>query len=231
MNPLDAYPSKYEDARQRFRDAATQAGAILKRHSISAAGFEDGALTIDVATVGNPDPSRAVVVSSGVHGVVGFSGSAIQVAWLSQIVGSGTIPDGAAVILVHGINPYGFKMLRRTNEDNVDLNRNFLTSDSDYERSPNAYALLNGFLNPASPPSPFEPFRLKALWNIRRFGLPGLKNALAGGQHGFPQGLFFGGTGPAQSTRIIQDNLEEWIGAARDVVHVDLHTGLGKYGQ
>ncbi len=34
MNPLDAYSSNYEDARRRFRDTATPAGAILKRHGI-----------------------------------------------------------------------------------------------------------------------------------------------------------------------------------------------------
>ena len=35
------------------------------------------------------------------------------------------LPKEAGLILVHALNPYGFAWSRRTNEDNVDLNRNF----------------------------------------------------------------------------------------------------------
>jgi predicted deacylase len=43
------------------------------------------------------------------------------------------------MILIHALNPYGFAWLRRVNEDNVDLNRNFrnfsepLASSAAYE--------------------------------------------------------------------------------------------------
>jgi len=40
-----------------------------------------------------------------------------------------TLAQGQAAVLVHAINPYGFAWTRRVNEDNVDLNRNFVDHD------------------------------------------------------------------------------------------------------
>ncbi|MCP5118036.1 MAG: DUF2817 domain-containing protein, partial [bacterium] len=96
--------------------------------------------------------------------------------------------------------------------------------------APGGYAGLNGFLNPESPPSRFEPFGLKATWNIFRFGLPALKETIAGGQYDYPLGLFFGGAGPCASTRIVQENCDAWLGTSERIVHIDFHTGLGAFG-
>ena len=229
MNPLDLFSPSYEVARRRFRDAATEAGATVEQLNVGT-GEAGADHTIDVATVGSREPTWAVVVSSGVHGVEGVFGSAIQLAWLLRLAGGTPPAAGGAVILVHTVNPYGFARLRRTNEDNVDLNRNYLDTDEAYAGAPDGYEALNPFLNPASPPLPIDPFRLQALWYIWRLGLPALKNAVAGGQYRFPRGLFFGGHGPAASTRIMRRHLAGWLGGAPRAVHVDLHSGLGSYG-
>ena len=230
MNPLDLFSSSYEVARRRFRDAARAAGTTVEQHRVDTgeAGID---FTIDVATVGAREPSWAVVVSSGVHGVEGFFGSAIQLAWLSGQTGGEPPPGGGVVVLIHAVNPSGFARLRRTNEHNVDLNRNFLDTADAYTGAPDGYETLDPFLNPASPPSRLEPFRLKALWHIRQHGLSALKDAVAGGQYRFPRGLFFGGHGPASSTRIMRHHLTGWLGGAPRAVHVDLHSGLGAHGR
>ena len=162
------------------------------------------------------------------HGVEGFFGSAIQIAWLLSLRDREGLPDRGAMILIHGVNPFGFSRLRRTNEDNIDLNRNFLLPNEDFRGASPGYAGLDGFLNPRSPPSRLEPFRLKALWHLSRLGMAALKRAIAVGQYDYPQGLFFGGHGPAESTRIVQDHFAGLIGPASDVVHLDLHSGLGR---
>ena len=230
MNPLDLFSPSYEVARRRFRDAARAAGTTVEQHRVDTgeAGVD---FTIDVATVGAREPSWAVVVSSGVHGVEGFFGSAIQLAWLSGQTGGEPPPGGGVVVLIHAVNPSGFARLRRTNEHNVDLNRNFLDTADAYTGAPDGYETLDPFLNPASPPSRLEPFRLKALWHIRQHGLSALKDAVAGGQYRFPRGLFFGGHGPASSTRIMRHHLTGWLGGAPRAVHVDLHSGLGAHGR
>ena len=61
---------------------------------------------------------------SGTHGVEGFAGSALQVGLLDEGIQNELSPE-SAVLMIHAINPYGMAHLRRFNEDNVDLNRNF----------------------------------------------------------------------------------------------------------
>ena len=56
-------------------------------------------------------------------------------------------------VLLHALNPYGFAWLRRVNEHNVDLNRNFLLPGEAYRGSPAGYAALDPLLNPKSPPA------------------------------------------------------------------------------
>lgn len=120
--------------------------------------------------------------------------------------------------------------MRRVNEDNVDVNRNFLLDGERWAGAPDGYAALDGLLNPPRPPGAISGFRAKALLQIARRGLPALKNAVAGGQYAFPRGLFYGGAGPVETHRLLRDALPQRIGAARRVVHLDLHTGLGDRG-
>jgi hypothetical protein len=111
------------------------------------------------------------------HGVEGFLGSAIQLAWLDIRAHTWSLPPDGAFILIHAINPFGFAWRRRCNESNVDLNRNFLddrsflASDRSYRESRLVYDSLNPFLNPASAPSRCEPYTLKAIRLILCKGL------------------------------------------------------------
>ena len=59
--------------------------------------------------------------------------------------------------------------------------------------------------------------------------MPALKQALATGQYDYPQGLFYGGDQPSQMSVILSTHLERWLGAATQVLHLDFHTGLGKW--
>jgi hypothetical protein len=58
-----------------------------------------------------------------------------------------------------------------------------------------------------------------------------LQQTLPVGQSDFPQGLFFSGTTPSQTERMLTANLRRWLGTATRVVHIDLHSGLGKWGE
>lgn len=232
---LDLFSPDYHAAASRFREVATGIGAHLTRHTIHNNG-EESPLTMDVATIssaaiGSETQRQTVVVSSGVHGVEGFFGSAIQLAWLSRLASGASLPAGQSVVLIHAVNPYGFANIRRVNEHNVDLNRNFLEAPQAYAGAPDGYASLDPLLNPALPPSRFEPFRLKALWYIQRWGMPALKSAVAGGQYQFPRGLFFGGADESASTRIVKHQLTDWVRGASSVIHIDLHSGLGRFAR
>lgn len=133
-------------------------------------------------------------------------------------------------VLVHGINPYGFSEVRRFDQYNVDLNRNFMSSE-DYQGAPQHYRDLNTFLNPSSPPSRFEPFRAKALLQVVRYGIQALKQSIAGGQYEFPQGIFFGGHAPSPSAKVVMDLSAGWMQENGQTLHVDIHSGLGPFGK
>ena len=224
------FSTSYREARDRFRTIAQSAGCSLESYAIDQRGPEGETLTLDVAFYGATHPQRVVVVSSGLHGTEGFCGSAIQLALLEQHWPQLNLAADTAVILLHALNPYGFAWRRRCNEENVDLNRNFLLPGEPYQGSAEPYRDLDAFLNPPSPPSPFDPYWLKALGLILRYGLSALKNTLPVGQYDFPKGLFFGGHHSSQTQQILAEHLPHWLGTADQVVHLDLHTGLGKRG-
>jgi len=167
-------------------------------------------------------------MSSGIHGVEGFFGSAVQLALLEQW--ASTPPPPIKCVFLHGLNPYGLAWLRRVDENNVDPNRNFLLDDERFEGAPERYAQLDPFLNPRRPSSLWEPFTLKALPLVVRYGMPALRQAIAGGQHSYPRGLFYGGAGPSQTQRLLTEHFPRWLQGSRSVVHLDFHTGLGRRG-
>lgn len=227
---FDPFSRSYAAARERFRDAAREAAGVLERHVLPGRGPDGSELTIDVALVGARNPRRAVVVSSGLHGVEGFFGSAVQLAWLRRLrEGAVPLPGGTLVVLLHAVNPFGFAWRRRANEDNVDLNRNFLDVGETYAGVPEHYDGVHDLLNPPTPPTRLDGFRLRAAWAVRRHGLSALQNAVATGQYEHPTGLFFGGREAAVSTRLVQERFRDWTRRAEAVAHLDLHTGLGGY--
>ncbi|MGK7917571.1 MAG: M14 family metallopeptidase [Prochloraceae cyanobacterium] len=228
MSYANAFSPNYLEARNRFRSSALARGCRLSEYAIDQKGPNGENLTLDVAILGAASPQKIVLVSSGIHGVEGFFGSAVQVALLEERLVDWSPPPGASLILLHALNPYGFAWRRRTNEDNIDLNRNFLLAGEEYQGSPNKYGDLDVFFNPTSPPSRFEPFLIKAIFLILRHGMSSLKNTLPVGQYDYPKGLFFGGHGPSKTYQILDTHLDQWVGNATDVIHIDLHTGLGR---
>src|SRR5438874_5154353 len=129
-------------ARTVFREMVESNGGGLDVLPLHATGPRGETLGIDIAWFGDKVPRRAVLHSSGLHGVEGFAGSAIQIQALRELP---RVPDDTALFLVHILNPYGMCWLRRANENNVDLNRNSL-GDEGYTGAPENYSKLDSFL-------------------------------------------------------------------------------------
>jgi hypothetical protein len=216
----------YLTACSRFRAAARAAGATLDSLALEARGPQGEALAIDIARMGARGARRVLLHTSGLHGVEAFAGSAVQLAALA-----GPPPPGdCALVLAHVLNPYGMAWLRRANENNVDLNRNFLGPGERREGAPELYARLDSLLNPPTPPGR-DFFRARLWARALRHGIRPLKQAIAEGQYEFPRGLFYGGKalepGPAAYLAWLRANLPE----ATYLFALDLHTGLGRRGE
>jgi hypothetical protein len=216
----------YATARTRFRELALRSGGRVEALAIGAAGPGGADLSIDTAYFGDVAAKRALIHSSGLHGVEGFAGSAVQLQLLESLP---ALPQDTGLILTHVLNPFGMAWLRRVNEQNVDLNRNCLEGEPYTGASP-TYAQCDSFLNPQSGPRA-DFYLLKAQLLIMRYGMTALKQAVAEGQYEFPRGLFFGGnrfqSGPAQWRSFLQRALPD----VERVISIDVHTGVGKYGE
>ena len=231
MSYADYFSETYQIAKNKFCQAVEAANFYHESHFINSWDLNGRELSIDIGISKAKKPLRSIVISSGLHGVEGFLGSAIQSALLEDQKIISSIPKNTQLILIHSLNPYGFAWRRRCNEDNVDLNRNFLISDERYEGCPINYPKFEAFLNPKSPPSRFNPFLIEATWLILRYGMKTLMNTIPVGQYDYPKGLFFGGNFPSKTQEILLKYLPDWMGQSSQVIHLDIHTGLGKWGK
>lgn len=220
--------ASYTEARSAFLAAATAAGARIERHPHPRRGPDNEELAVDVAELGPREATEFVVVLSATHGVEGYCGSALQRHWLEQHAHER--PASVALIMVHALNPFGFAWVRRVNEDNVDLNRNFI----DWSRPPPAtpeYDRIAGLLVPQEWSEAEQTRTFNALLEyVNEVGLDRMQSIVSGGQFGDPTGVFYGGTGPVWSHEWLRAWASSRLSDATRLTIIDLHTGLGESG-
>ncbi len=228
MSPVIGLSSDYLTAQRAFLAAAETVHASVTSFPHPLTGPNGEPLAVDVAELGSPNAEKTVLVVSGTHGVEGYCGSALQTEWLAKH--SENRPDDTRVILVHGFNPVGFAWVRRVNEDNVDLNRNFINWSEappvnlDYQQIADLLVPVR-FTEAEQQRTLDELFALVGEWGMDRF-----QAAVSGGQFTHPTGLFYGGTGPVWSHRWIGNWAANALGNVRQLTIIDLHTGLGPWG-
>lgn len=223
------FSANYEEAREKFLEASRAVGASLESFRNPNKGPDGKPLFTDVAIIGPSDAKTILVLGSGTHGVEGFTGSAIQICLLLEGLNSYLRP-GMRIVLIHAINPYGFAHIRRFNEDNVDVNRNFVDHSKPYPAN-KGYDQLADVLAPQA----------MSLWNDTKLlirlqwfrilnGTTELRTAISGGQYKHPKGLFYGGNTPTWSNKTIRMIANRYLSEANRIVIIDFHTGLGSYG-
>ena len=140
---MDKYfASDYAEARGKFLTAAEAADVLLWQFDHPLTGPSGEALGTDIVWLGAQDARHVVVAGSATHGIEGFCGSGCQTGFLIENWKSRLGPD-SALVLVHANNPHGFAHQRRVNEDNIDLNRNFIDFDAETPESPGYAELLS----------------------------------------------------------------------------------------
>ena len=94
------------------------------------------------------EQTNLVVLTTGVHGIEGYIGSVmLDVFW--QEVYPEIDVDNTGILVIANINPYGMKYHRRYNENNVDLNRNFIIDWNDWDMAVNKdYPKVESLLSP-----------------------------------------------------------------------------------
>lgn len=228
---MDPFSPDYERARERFRSAAAARGARLGGRPIATRTPRGGDLTVDLAYLGPEAPETLLAVSSGLHGVEGFAGSAVQQQLLQDQLDGLALPTGCGLLLVHALNPWGFSQLRRVNESNVDLNRNFVAHPDGHVPNP-GYEELYDAINPTTLDEREDaPRRERLLAYARDHGFPALQAALTVGQYRHPEGVQFGGQRDEDSNRLLREIAADETRGAGRIVWIDFHTGLGPWGE
>ena len=230
----DRFPLSYDECRDRFRWTVRRAGLTFEAFPITARGEHDQELTIDVASFGSTHPRRALLVMAGVHGDEGFSSSTLMCDAIDRWVVDGIdgdLADDAAVVMIHGVNPWGMAFWRRQNESNVDLNRNWGRDHSTEVASNPGYISLHDTLVPGGtePPSPESLLDVTRAM-IEEYGYQWVKSAVSAGQYSHPDGLYFGGDRTEESNLRLAEIVAPRLAGADEVLVVDLHTGHGAPG-
>lgn len=225
---MPALPADYRSARAAFLAAARDAGAEVWEHMHPLPGPDLGPLAISTAHI-NPDAPRQLMVVSGTHGVEGFAGSACQTAMLRSPMAR-NVPNSVGMFLVHALNPYGFAHVRRVNEDNVDLNRNFIDFTAARPSNPE-YDKIADLLVPAEWDAETREATTNALleW-MAEVGADDAQAVVTRGQYEHETGLFYGGRAPSWSRSTFETFTRSRLGRAGKVSIIDLHTGLGPRG-
>ncbi|MGH6681171.1 MAG: M14 family metallopeptidase [Bradyrhizobium sp.] len=229
MVAIESFSADYGEARTKFVAAATAQGGALQRIAHPARGPDGGDLSMDVAWFGDRSANKVLVTFSGVHGVEGFFGSGVQIEWLRRGENR-RLPKDTAALLVHAINPYGFAWLRRPNEDNIDLNRNWIDFDRPLPTNVRYEEIAADLCPPdISGAAQAAAGARLASWRERN-GERVFMQAVMGGQWRHADGLSYGGIAPSWSRKVLTDVLMSHLSGAARIAIVDFHTGLGPHG-
>jgi hypothetical protein len=218
----------YQQARSNFYKACSGHNVDVVSHKHPLLGPSGESLTCDVALFGPENAEILLVMVSGVHGVEGFSGSATQVGWIEDKQYE-SLPENTAVLMIHQINPWGSAHLRRYNEDNVDLCRNFLDFSKPLSKN-NGYLSIHHELVLGKQLG--EEGELSGPYlgkKVSELGIDAVIDLFMGGQHELENGFSFGGTQEVWSNTLLRSILSSHNQFAKKVCVIEYHTGLGPW--
>lgn len=222
--------SNYQRARKRFLSLAKQSAWRIESYQLEGyKGIEDENLFCDIAIFGRSTNEKCLIISSALHGIEGYCGSAIQCELLDSHAFD-KLAEDITVILVHALNPYGFSHLLRVNENNIDLNRNFCDFSNPLSFDP----AMQYFNEQVLPAKWQDSDLLEVRDNVNRYveerGLEEFQRALSVGQYSYPNNPFYGGRCPQWTHKLWVSLCQKFVKGFQRIVHIDLHTGLGLAG-
>ena len=230
----DSFYTAYDEVRtnltKRVEDLRAKGVEVVREEY---AIDEADSLYIDNIYLPSTDKKEnLIVITTGVHGIEGYIGSVMLDVFFEEIYPT-VDTASTGILVVANVNPYGMKYMRRYNENNVDLNRNFIKNWDEFDLSSNKdYPKVDSFLQP-------EGKMGNAFWHEVGFylslakeaiftGAGTISDALLTGQYEYPDGVYYGGNGDEKSTAYLKGVFADCLdGEYENIVHVDVHSGYG----
>ena len=233
-NYSESFLNSYEDVRANVQKRIT----TLKKDGVKVKYTEYAIDESDNLYIDNfyipalKEQKNLIVLTTGVHGMEGYIGSVMLDVFFEEIY-TELDKDDTGVLVIANVNPYGMKYMRRYNENNVDLNRNFIMDWEEFDLSSNKdYPKVQSFLEPKGKIG-------NAFWHEVGFylslakeaiftGADVISDALLTGQYESPKGVYYGGTGDEASTKYLKGVFNDCLeGEYENIVHIDIHSGYG----
>jgi len=230
----DMFFDEYEEVRAHFLEKTEELKAAgmetqSESYEISA---EEGLYIDSLYVPAKEEQTNLIVITTGVHGIEGYIGSVMLDVFWEEVYPT-VNPENTGVLIVANVNPYGMKYHRRFNENNVDLNRNFILDWESFDLTTNKdYPKVYDFLGP-------EKTMGNLFWHEAGFyasvakqavvnGVSTITNALTGGQYEYPEGVYYGGVEDQESTVYLKNVFAETLQSNyENIIHIDVHSGYG----
>ena len=230
----DVFYTGYDEIRAHLKErvADLKSKGITLETSEHAINADDGLYIDNIYLPATEEKEDLIILTTGVHGMEGYIGSVMLDVFFEEIY-----PDidteETGILIVANINPYGMKYMRRYNENNVDLNRNFILDWDSFDLASNKdYPEVKEFLQPEGKIG-------NALWHEVGFylnlakealtkGAGKVSDALLTGQYEYAQGVYYGGNGDEASTTYLKSVFNDCLDSEyENIVHIDIHSGYG----
>lgn len=226
--------NSYDEIRSHLKDRVEKlrADGVTVEVSEYAVDENDNLYIDNIYLPSANEKKNLIVLTTGVHGMEGYIGSVMLDVFFEEIFPT-VDTENTGVLVVANVNPYGMKYMRRYNENNVDLNRNFILDWNGFDMSSNKdYPEVKEFLQPEGKIG-------NAFWHEAEFylnlakealtkGADKVSDALLTGQYEYPQGVYYGGNGDEISTAYLKGVFNDCLdGEYENIVHIDIHSGYG----
>lgn len=231
----DVFYNEYDEVRTHLLDTVEELkteghNVQLSSHAIDE---KDGLYIDSLYIPATENQTNLIVITTGVHGIEGYIGSVMLDVFWEEIYSSEINKANTGVLVVANVNPYGMKYHRRYNENNVDLNRNFILDWDTFDMTVNKdYPKVDTFLGPKDSMGNIIGHELSFYGSLVKEviedGADVISNALLGGQYEAPEGVYYGGNGDEASTTYLKDVFQQTLESEyKNVVHIDVHSGYG----
>ena len=233
-NYSESFLNTYDDVKARLgeRVEKLRASGVELEYDEYAIDESDDLYIDNLYIPAKTETTNLIILTTGVHGMEGYIGSVMLDVFFDEIYP--TIDTSkTGILVVANINPYGMKYMRRYNENNVDLNRNFIEDWTSFDTSVNKdYPKVDSFLQPTGKMG-------NAFWHEVGFylslakeaiftGAGTISDALLTGQYEYPEGVYYGGSGDEKSTTYLKGVFADCLdGSYENLIHIDIHSGYG----
>ena len=230
----ESFYTSYEEVRSNLKNRveALAEDGIDVEYTTYAIDEDDDLYIDNIYLPATKDSTNLIVLTTGVHGMEGYIGSVMLDVFFEEMYPTINKED-TGILIVANVNPYGMKYMRRYNENNVDLNRNFIEDWDNFDLSSNKeYPKVVNFLQPTGKIG-------NAFWHEVGFylslakeaiftGADTISDALLTGQYEYADGVYYGGNGDEKSTTYLKGVFNDCLeGEYNNIIHVDIHSGYG----